>query len=45
MIATDGLTKLYGDFAAIRDLSFAVRPGEVMGFVVSLASFRPRRAL
>jgi len=33
MIATDGLTKLYGDFAAVRDLSFAVRPGEVMGLV------------
>ena len=33
MIATDGLTKLYGDFAAVRGLSFAVRPGEVMGLV------------
>ena len=33
MIAVDGLTKLYGDFAAVRDLSFAVRPGEVMGLV------------
>jgi ABC-2 type transport system ATP-binding protein len=33
MIATDGLTKLYGDFAAVRDLSFAVRPGEIMGLV------------
>lgn len=33
MIATDGLTKLYGDFAAVRDLSFAVHPGEVMGLV------------
>ena len=33
MIATDGLTKLYGDFAAVRELSFAVRPGEVMGLV------------
>ena len=33
MIATDGLTKLYGDFAAVRDLSFAVRPGEVLGLV------------
>jgi ABC-2 type transport system ATP-binding protein len=33
MIATDGLTKLYGDFAAVRNLSFAVRPGEVMGLV------------
>jgi ABC-2 type transport system ATP-binding protein len=33
MIATDGLTKLYGDFAAVRGLSFAVRPGEVLGLV------------
>ena len=33
MIATDGLTKLYGDFAAVQDLSFAVHPGEVMGLV------------
>ncbi len=33
MIATDGLTKLYGNFAAVRELSFAVRPGEVMGLV------------
>lgn len=33
MIATDGLTKLYGDFAAVRDLSFAVHPGEVLGLV------------
>jgi ABC-2 type transport system ATP-binding protein len=33
MIAIEGLTKLYGDFAAVRDLSFAVRPGEVMGLV------------
>ncbi len=33
MIATDGLTKFYGDFAAVRGLSFAVRGGEVMGLV------------
>jgi ABC-2 type transport system ATP-binding protein len=33
MIATEGLTKLYGDLAAVRDLSFAVRAGEVMGLV------------
>ena len=28
-----GLTKLYGDFAAVTDLSFSVRPGEVIGLV------------
>ncbi len=33
MIAVDGFTKLYGDFAAVRDLSFTVRPGEVLGLV------------
>lgn len=33
MIAIEGLTKLYGDFAAVRELSFAVRPGEVLGLV------------
>src|SRR5215207_3233901 len=33
MIATEGLTKLYGDFAAVRELSFVVRPGEVLGLV------------
>ena len=33
MIAVEGLTKLYGDVAAVSDLSFVVRPGEVMGLV------------
>ncbi len=33
MIEVDGLTKLYGDFAAVRDLSFVVRPGELLGLV------------
>jgi ABC-2 type transport system ATP-binding protein len=28
-----GLTKLYGDFTAVNDLSFAVRRGEVIGLV------------
>jgi ABC-2 type transport system ATP-binding protein len=28
-----GLTKLYGDFPAVTDLSFSVRPGEVIGLV------------
>ena len=28
-----GLTKLYGDFTAVDDLSFLVRPGEVIGLV------------
>ncbi|MEK0451164.1 MAG: hypothetical protein RL088_3432 [Verrucomicrobiota bacterium] len=33
MIACDGLTKLYGDFTAVNDLSFVVHPGEVLGLV------------
>ncbi|HEY9478798.1 MAG TPA: ABC transporter ATP-binding protein [Gemmatimonadaceae bacterium] len=28
-----GLTKLYGDFVAVNDLSFSVAPGEVLGLV------------
>jgi ABC-2 type transport system ATP-binding protein len=33
MIHVQGLTKLYGDFVAVNDLSFAVQAGEVMGLV------------
>lgn len=33
MIEVEGLTKLYNDFTAVADLSFSVRPGEVMGLV------------
>jgi ABC-2 type transport system ATP-binding protein len=33
MIEVHGLTKYYGDFAAVQNLSFAVQPGEVMGLV------------
>jgi len=33
MIEVCGLTKLYGDFPAVTDLTFAVQPGEVMGLV------------
>ena len=33
MIEVEGLTKLYNDFAAVTDLGFAVRPGEVMGLL------------
>lgn len=35
MIEVEGLTKLYEKFPAVRDLSFIVRPGEVMGLVGS----------
>jgi len=33
MIEVAGLTKLYGGFVAVNDLSFTVRPGEVLGLV------------
>ncbi len=33
MIQVDGLTKLYGEFVAVNELSFAVQAGEVLGLV------------
>ncbi len=33
MIEVDGLTKVYGSFGAVTDLSFQVPPGEVLGLV------------
>lgn len=33
MIEVQSLTKLYGDFVAVNELSFAVQPGEVLGLV------------
>ncbi len=33
MIHVEGLTKYYGDHAAIRDLSFDIKQGEVIGFL------------
>jgi ABC-2 type transport system ATP-binding protein len=33
MIDVRGLGKKYGDFTAVRDLSFSVRPGQVLGLV------------
>ncbi|HKB56398.1 MAG TPA: ABC transporter ATP-binding protein [Lacunisphaera sp.] len=33
MIEVTGLTKRYGQFTAVRDLSFTVHPGEVLGLV------------
>ncbi len=33
MIEVQGLTKLYGEFVAVQELSFVVEPGEVMGLV------------
>ncbi len=33
MIEVAGLSKTYGDFVAVNDLSFRVRPGEVLGLV------------
>jgi ABC-2 type transport system ATP-binding protein len=33
MIEVDALTKLYGEFPAVKELSFTVEPGEVLGLV------------
>ena len=33
MISTTALTKLYGDFTAVRGISFHVAPGEILGLV------------
>ncbi len=33
MIEADGLSKFYGEFAAVRDVSFSVRQGEVVAFL------------
>ena len=33
MIEVHGLVKRYGEFTAVRELSFSVRPGEVLGLV------------
>jgi ABC-2 type transport system ATP-binding protein len=33
MIEVEALTKRYGNFTALRDLSLLVRPGEVLGLV------------
>src|SRR5208282_1346578 len=33
MIQVETLTKLYGGFTAVNELSFSIQPGEVMGLV------------
>ena len=33
MVQVDGLTKLYGEFTAVNELSFSLQPGEVLGLV------------
>lgn len=33
MLELDGLTRRYGDLVALDDVTFAVRPGEIVGFV------------
>lgn len=33
MVQVEGLTKLYGEFTAVDDLSFGIQPGEVVGLV------------
>jgi ABC-2 type transport system ATP-binding protein len=33
MVQVENLTKLYGEFTAVNDLSFSIQPGEVVGLV------------
>ncbi len=33
MIEVEGLTKYYGDFPALRDVTFRVEEGEILGFL------------
>jgi ABC-2 type transport system ATP-binding protein len=33
MVQVEGLTKLYGEFTAVSELAFSLRPGEVLGLV------------
>ena len=33
MITVDGVTKTYGGFVAVDDVSFTCRPGQVTGFL------------
>jgi ABC-2 type transport system ATP-binding protein len=33
MVQVEGLTKLYGEFTAVNNLSFSIQPGEVVGLV------------
>jgi len=33
MVQVEGLTKLYGEFTAVSELSFSLQPGEVLGLV------------
>jgi ABC-2 type transport system ATP-binding protein len=33
VIALDGVTKSFGDFTAVEDLSFEVHPGQIFGFI------------
>jgi ABC-2 type transport system ATP-binding protein len=33
MVQVESLTKLYGEFVAVNELSFSIQPGEVMGLV------------
>lgn len=42
MISVEHLTKCYGDFMAVKDLSFEIEDGHVYGFLVPMVPENPR---
>ena len=45
MIEAEGLHKLYGDLAAVQDLSFQVLPGKVVGLVGPNGAGKTRKSV
>jgi len=42
VIEVEDFSKKYGEFTAVRNLSFAVQPGEIVGLVGAKAQAKPR---
>ena len=43
MLKIDHLTKMYGDYAAVNDLSLHIQPGEIYGFIGHNGAGKRRR--